>query len=116
MTSPGGTDWIEIAAATDIPDGAARTFTVESSRIAVTRVQGRLYAVQDLCTHDGGPLASGQLDGFEIQCPRHGARFDVRDGSVRRMPAIDPIATYAVKETDGKIFVAVAPSASGDDW
>jgi len=118
MSAAGDGDWIEIAAATDIPDGEARTFAVESARIAVARVQGSLYAVQDLCSHDDGPLGSGKLDGFEIQCPRHGARFDVRDGAVRRMPAIQPIATFAVKERDGKVLVALPPSAGGDndDW
>jgi len=56
-----------------------------------------LYAVEDICTHDGGDLATGELQGYEIECPRHGARFDVRTGAVLCPPAYEPIAKFPVK-------------------
>lgn len=115
MSAADGKAWVEVAAASEVPEGEARTYTVESARIAVARVQGELYAVQDLCSHDDGPLGAGRLEGFEIQCPRHGARFDVRTGEVRRMPAILPITTFQVTEKDGKVLVALGSSAGDDD-
>ena len=113
--------WVEVAASDAIPDGEARTFTVDGIRIAVARVEGELFAVQDLCTHDDGPLGEGRLQGHAIQCPRHGAQFDIRTGEVLVMPAIVPIDTFPVQEQDGKVLVSVAEAAraaadSGDDW
>ena len=65
----------------------------------------QFYAVEDVCTHDGGPLGEGKLDGCELICPRHGARFDVRTGAATRMPAIEPAPTYAVRVEDGDVLV-----------
>jgi 3-phenylpropionate/trans-cinnamate dioxygenase ferredoxin subunit len=67
---------------------------VEGYYIAIFNVDGTYYAVEDICTHDDGPLAEGELYGFEIECPRHGARFDIRDGRVLRMPAVIPIQWF----------------------
>lgn len=99
--------WVEVAAADDVGEGQASTFTVEAHRVAVARANGQLYAVQDLCTHDDGPLGEGELEGFAIQCPRHGARFDIRSGAVLRMPAVQPIETFPVMEKEGKILIAI---------
>ena len=68
---------------------------------------GTLYAIEDICTHDGGPLVEGELDGYEIECPRHGARFDIRTGRALRMPAFEPIETYEVRIEGDEILVAV---------
>lgn len=111
--------WVEVASSDDIPEGEVRTYAVGPGDIAVARRDGQLYAVQDLCTHDDGPLGEGELVGFEIECPRHGARFDIRTGAVKRMPAIAPIATFPVMEKDGRVSVALPEGASestGDDW
>ena len=107
--------WVQVAAAADIPEGEARTYDVGPGRVAVARVEGQFYAVQDLCSHDDGPLGAGNLDGFSIQCPRHGARFDVRTGAVSRMPAVLPIQTFPVMEKDGKVNVALPEGAVADD-
>jgi 3-phenylpropionate/trans-cinnamate dioxygenase ferredoxin subunit len=107
--------WIQVATATEIPEGEARTYDVGPGRVAVARVEGQLYAVQDLCSHDDGPLGAGNLDGYSIQCPRHGARFDVRTGAVTRMPAVAPIQTFPVMEKDGKVQVALPEGAGADD-
>ena len=113
--------WIEVAGSDAISDGEARTFTVDGIRIAVARSDGELFAVQDLCTHDDGPLGEGRLHGYAIQCPRHGAQFDIRTGEVLSMPAVVPIATFPVQEQDGKVLVSVPQvggetADSGNDW
>ena len=75
--------------------------------IAICRVDGKLYAIEDICTHDDGPLGEGFLDGCEIECPRHGARFDVRTGPATRMPAAAPVRTFPLKVEDGEVLVEV---------
>jgi nitrite reductase/ring-hydroxylating ferredoxin subunit len=72
--------------------------------IAVYNIDGDLYAIEDVCSHDGGELAGGQVHGFEVECPRHGARFDVRTGAVMCPPAYEPIASFPVHEVDGQIW------------
>ena len=71
----------------------------------MARVGGRLHAVEDRCSHDDGSLGEGVLEGCALVCPRHGARFDVRDGSVLRMPAVSPILSVAVREEEGRVLV-----------
>jgi 3-phenylpropionate/trans-cinnamate dioxygenase ferredoxin subunit len=113
--------WVDIAAAADIPDGEVKTFAVEGQQIAVARAVGQLYAVEDLCSHDDGPLGDGELEEFAIVCPRHGAKFDIRTGAVLSMPAAAPIEAFPVMEKDGRVQVGVkdqgdAASTSDDDW
>lgn len=77
---------------------------VTQEPIAVYNIDGQLYAVQDLCTHDGGDLAGGDVHGFEVECPRHGARFDLRTGAPTCPPAYEPIHRFPVKEEGGLIW------------
>ena len=91
-------DWQTLAGAADTPTaGTVRVFEVDGTRIALCNVDGSLYAIDDVCTHDGGALDQGELDGVEIECPRHGARFDVRTGRVTALPAFQPVETYPVR-------------------
>ena len=76
-------------------------------RIALCNVGGTFYAIQDLCTHDDGPLGEGTLRGDVVECPRHGARFDVRTGAAVRMPAIVPVKTYPVRVDGADVVVEV---------
>ena len=78
---------------------------LDEETVVIFNVDGNLYCIADICTHDGGPLADGELDGCEIVCPRHGARFDVRTGAVLSMPAVTPVPAYAVKVADDGIYV-----------
>ena len=98
---------IAVARADDLEDGCARVFQAGDLRIAVCRVDGELFAVEDMCTHDYAPLGDGKLDGHAIECPRHGARFDVRNGNVLRMPAAHPVRTFPVREESGEIYVEI---------
>jgi 3-phenylpropionate/trans-cinnamate dioxygenase ferredoxin subunit len=98
-------DWIRICLTSDLLPGERKVAEVDGTMVAVFNIDGDLYAIEDVCTHDGGELASGQLDGFEIECPRHGARFDVRNGAARCPPAYEPTAKLPVKAEDGSIWV-----------
>jgi 3-phenylpropionate/trans-cinnamate dioxygenase ferredoxin subunit len=76
--------------------------------VALFHVDGGYYAVDDICTHDGGELASGTIDGGVIECPRHGARFDIKTGDVLSLPAVVPVPTYAVRIEGDEIQVGWA--------
>ncbi len=89
--------FITVAMSAEIPPGAREVFEVEGLYIAVFNVGGTYYAIEDRCTHDDGPLAEGDLDGFTITCPRHGAQFDLRDGRVLAMPAVIPVPWFPVR-------------------
>ncbi len=97
--------YVAVADADAIAEGSSKVFTIDDIRVAVCRVEGEYYAFEDVCTHDDAPLGEGRLLGFEIECPRHGARFDVRDGHVTRMPAVAPLPTFPVKVEGGRILV-----------
>jgi 3-phenylpropionate/trans-cinnamate dioxygenase ferredoxin component len=99
--------FVPLAAVDDIPPGEVRVFETDYERVAVCNVNGAFYAIEDLCTHDDGPLGEGTLDGSAILCPRHGALFDVRTGAVLRAPAVTPVRTYPLKVEDGRILVEV---------
>ena len=96
--------WIRVCAQSELLPGEFKVAYDGDVPIAVFNIDGDLYAVEDVCTHDGGDLAGGELHGYEVECPRHGARFDVRNGAVRCPPAYEPIATFPVKVENGAVF------------
>jgi 3-phenylpropionate/trans-cinnamate dioxygenase ferredoxin subunit len=91
---------VTVAKATDTPPGTISVHEVDGKRIALCNVNGRFYAIDDVCTHDGGPLDQGELIDNLVECPRHGARFDVTTGRPVVLPAVRPVKTYPV-EVDG---------------
>jgi 3-phenylpropionate/trans-cinnamate dioxygenase ferredoxin subunit len=97
--------YVKVARADEIKPGQKKTVEVDGILVVVVNLDGEFYAVEDVCTHDGGPLGEGRLDGCELICPRHGARFDVRTGAATRMPASEPAPTYAVRVEDGDVWV-----------
>jgi 3-phenylpropionate/trans-cinnamate dioxygenase ferredoxin subunit len=99
--------FVKAARVSDVPAGRAITVEVNEEDIALCNVGGELYAVANVCTHDGGPLGEGHLYGDLIECPRHGARFDVKSGAVKSLPAIMPIDTYPIKVEGDEILVDV---------
>jgi 3-phenylpropionate/trans-cinnamate dioxygenase ferredoxin subunit len=103
------TAWQPVARSTDIAPGRVAVFTLGETSVAVCNVDGQFYAIDDVCTHDGGALDQGELEGNEIECPRHGARFDVRTGAVTQMPAFEAVETHPVRVTNGTIEVGVEP-------
>lgn len=98
------TVFVSIAPA-DVAPGQARVVIHEGWRYAVCNVEGTYHVVDDTCTHDDGPLGEGKLEGCAIVCPRHGARFDVRDGKVLSMPAAYPIRAYPTRVEKGQVQV-----------
>ncbi|MER3457470.1 MAG: biphenyl 2,3-dioxygenase [Chloroflexota bacterium] len=100
------TEWIKIAEIGEIGPGERKFFDIDGEPAALFNVDGQYYAIADVCTHDDGPVAEGVLDGYAIECPRHGARFDIRTGAVLSFPAIVPIPTYQVKVAEDGIYVA----------
>jgi len=99
--------FVTVANASEVPMGQFKAVEVQGRRLLVCHTEGGFSAIDDTCTHDDGPLADGWLDGCAIECPRHGARFDVTTGKVLCLPAAVPVATYDVKVDGGQIFVKV---------
>jgi 3-phenylpropionate/trans-cinnamate dioxygenase ferredoxin subunit len=101
------TEYVNVAAERDVRPGRTRSVQVGAHCLLLCNVNGSVYAVADVCTHDRGPLGEGRLRGSTIECPRHGARFDVRDGSVVAPPAVRALPTFSVRIVDGRVEVAV---------
>ena len=102
-------DYVTVARTGDIAPGQVKVYEVSGRRIALCNVDGALYAIDDVCTHDGGPLDQGHLEGDQIECPRHGARFDIRTGAVRLLPAVVPIPVYPLRIEGDEIQVKSEP-------
>ncbi|MDE2249299.1 MAG: non-heme iron oxygenase ferredoxin subunit [Xanthomonadaceae bacterium] len=96
--------WVKVGTRSELLPGEYRLVWDGDTPIAVYNIDGALYAVEDVCTHDGGELAGGEVSGFEVECPRHGARFDLRSGAATRLPAHVPVASFPVCEEDGLIW------------
>jgi nitrite reductase/ring-hydroxylating ferredoxin subunit len=99
--------FLKAAEARDNTPGRVKVVEVGEEDVALCNVDGRFYAIANVCTHDDGPLGEGYLLGDEIECPRHGARFNVKSGEVRTLPAIIPIPTFEVKVEGKDILVDV---------
>lgn len=100
--------WHRVAEETDIECGRAIVVAAGGKRIALCNNGDAIYAIDDKCTHDGGPLNQGKLlDDHRIECPRHGAQFDITTGQALTLPAIRPIKTYNVRIEDGAVEVEV---------
>lgn len=89
--------FVSVAKVGEIAVGAVKIVHLDDVPVAIFRLDDGYYAMRDVCTHDGGPVAEGELDGGEIECPRHGARFDVRTGRALCLPAVTPVPTFAVR-------------------
>lgn len=98
-------DWIAVANVDELPPGSRRVVDVDGVAVAVFNLDGDYCAIEDTCPHDGGELASGELQGEEIVCPRHGARFNLRTGAVTAPPACSGLATFPVRVAAGRVEV-----------
>ncbi|GIW06030.1 MAG: ferredoxin [Dehalococcoidia bacterium] len=105
--------FIPVADAADLQEGDVLTATVGGASVVITRVGGVLYALDNVCSHDQSPFDEATMDGYELCCPRHEGRFDVRSGKATRFPAVWPISAWPVKEEEGRIWVDVAPQTRG---
>jgi 3-phenylpropionate/trans-cinnamate dioxygenase ferredoxin subunit len=89
----------------DLPEGAARVFVVDGLSLAAARSGTKVFVVENRCSHDDGPLGEGRILDGEIECPRHGARFDLASGRATRMPAVAPIETFTATIDGADVFV-----------
>jgi len=101
--------WIDIGPAAATHAGEWLTGEVAGYPLAVVRIGGTLYAFEDRCTHDGESLAGAELEGCEVICPRHGARFSLETGAALTPPAYEPVRIFAVRESEGRILVESVP-------
>ena len=108
-------DFQRVIDVADVPDPGKTLVEVDGEMIALFHVGEAWYALDDVCTHDGGPLADGELRDYKIACPRHGAKFDIRSGAALTMPAVRPTRAHEVKVDDGGVWVRLRdqPLAQG---
>ncbi len=98
-------EWVDVAAVDELRPGAHRVVDVDGARVAVFNLDGVCYAIEDVCTHDGGQLTGGVVAGAEIVCPRHGARFSIKTGAVLAPPAYEPIHSFPIRVQGDRVQV-----------
>ena len=99
------TKWVDVIPATALAEGEHALTDIDGDTVAVFNIGGAFYAVEDVCTHDGTEIASGELEGDEIICPRHGARFCVKTGEVKCAPAYENLRSFPVRVLEGRIQI-----------
>jgi 3-phenylpropionate/trans-cinnamate dioxygenase ferredoxin subunit len=104
---PQACEFVAIARQEDLPDGERLFVEIDGEPVVVFNIAGEYFAIADLCSHDDGPLGDGDLEGYEINCPRHGASFDVRTGKVLSLPAIVDIPAYPIRIVNGQIQIGL---------
>ncbi len=100
-------EFYEVAPVEELPNGERLFIQIDTEPIVLFNIAGQIFAIADRCSHDDGPLGEGDLEGYTIVCPRHGAEFDVRTGKVLQMPAVADIPAYPVRIRDGMIWIGL---------
>ncbi len=103
------TEFYKLAAADEVAPGEIKQYRVEGRFVALCNVDGEFHAFEDVCTHQFTHLSDGEFTGSEVQCPLHGARFDVKTGAAKSLPAVKPVPKHEVKVEDGAVYVALNP-------
>lgn len=98
-------EWITVVRVEGLAPGERRVVCVDDTQIVVFNLDGQYYAIENVCTHDGGQLTGGTVEGDHIVCPRHGARFCLRTGAALSAPAYEPINTFPVRIENGMVQV-----------
>jgi 3-phenylpropionate/trans-cinnamate dioxygenase ferredoxin component len=99
--------FVKAARKSELPENDGTYVEVEGNRIALFNLDGKIYAIDNTCTHMGGPLSLGLVQKDEVECPWHGSRFDIKTGEVRVFPAKEGVATYRVRVTGDDVEVEV---------
>ncbi len=102
-------EYVKVARVDEIAPGSMKLVVVNGVPVCLANLEGQIHAIGDTCTHEGGPLSEGTLEGHVVACPWHGAEFDVRTGAVLAMPAVEPVPSYDVKVEAGDVLVATEP-------
>lgn len=100
-------EFVNAASTSEIAPGQAKLVVLKGKEIALFNVDGEFFALDNACTHEEGPLAEGEVEGHEVTCPWHGAKFDIRTGAVLQDPAYDAVARHNVRVTGTDIEVAI---------
>lgn len=100
-------EFVEIAPASELPNGERLFVELGGKSIVIFNIAGQFFAIADVCSHDDGPVGEGDIEGYTITCPRHGAEFDIRSGKVLQLPAVVDIPAYPVTVVDGMIQVGL---------
>lgn len=100
-------NWIRVCAESELAEGEIKSFDIEGKNFLIARYGDRIYALEDTCSHDGARLSDGDLVDGQIQCSRHGGRFDLNTGEATQMPAVMGIESYKVETRHGDIYVAL---------
>jgi glycine betaine catabolism B len=95
----------KVADVKDIPPSKMMEVEVDDNKILIANIEGKYYAIGNICTHEGGPLADGTLSGYQVECPWHGSKFDVRTGEVTNPPANEPELSYEIKIDGNQILI-----------
>jgi 3-phenylpropionate/trans-cinnamate dioxygenase ferredoxin subunit len=101
--------WLDVGGAAEVASGCCSLVEVDETIVAVFNLAGEFYAIQDACPHDGGELARGKVEGDEIICPRHGARFSIKTGAVLASPAYEDLRTFPVRVVQGRLLIETTP-------
>lgn len=99
--------YYQVTPVEDFPDGERIYLEIGSQPIVIFQINGEFFATGDVCTHDGGEIGNGELDGEEIICPRHGARFNIRSGKAVALPAVTDIPVYPLRVADGYLEIGI---------
>jgi 3-phenylpropionate/trans-cinnamate dioxygenase ferredoxin subunit len=100
-------EYLTVATVDELGDGQRKLLEIDGDPIVVFNIAGEYFAIADVCSHDEGPVGEGDLDGHEIECPRHGARFDLRSGKALRLPAVVAIPVYPVRVVGDEIQIGL---------
>jgi len=104
---PAEVEFVQVAPLADLPVGERLFVEIDERKIVVFNIGGNLFAIGDVCSHDGGPLGDGEIEGMDVICPRHGARFDIRTGQALLLPAVEDIPAYPVRVNAGVIEIGI---------
>src|SRR5688500_19358435 len=97
----------EIVPASELPPGERLFIEIEGQSLVIFNIAGQFFSIADICSHDDGPVGEGDIEGYNIVCPRHGAEFDVRTGKVISMPAVVDIPAYPVRVVEEMIQLGI---------
>ncbi len=100
---------VRVARLDELPEGLGMRVDVAGERIALFRIGTAVYAIGDRCSHAEASLAEGELFGYDVECPRHGSAFDVRDGHPDALPATRPVPVYDAEVVDGEVYLSPVP-------
>jgi len=100
-------EYVPVATVSDLPEGERLFVEIDDLELVVFNIAGVYFAIGDVCSHDDGPVGEGDIDDYEVICPRHGARFDIRSGKVNSLPAVVDIPAYPARVIGDQIEVGI---------